>query len=218
MSERSKKLYQAFMNLTEEKRQAIINAALREFSLNNYATASTNKIVSNANISKGILYHYFGSKKNLYLFLYDYTTTKFSEALNRQIDLAEPDIFKRYEQIMKIKVDLMKQYHALFDFLKKAYAETSSEVRDELNHYNAAFQKNAYVTAFEGIDTSLFRENLDIKKAIDTIQWVTDGISHRYEERLKAHVDNQELFNELIEQCMEEASEYFLFLKTLLYQ
>ncbi len=139
-------------------------------------------------------------------------------ALNRQIDLAEPDIFKRYEQIMKIKIDLMKQYHALFDFLKKAYAETSSEVRDELNHYNAAFQKNAYVTAFEGIDTSLFRENLDIKKAIDTIQWVTDGISHRYEERLKAHVDNQELFNELIEQCMEEASEYFLFLKTLLYQ
>ena len=59
---------------------------------------------------------------------------------------------------------------------------------------------------------------MDIKKAIDTIQWVTDGISHRYEERLKAHVDNQELFNELIEQCMEEASEYFLFLKTLLYQ
>lgn len=116
MTERSKKLYQAFMNLTEEKRQAIINAALREFSLNNYATASTNKIVSNANISKGILYHYFGSKKNLYLFLYDYTTTKFSEALNRQIDLAEPDIFKRYEQIMKIKIDLMKQYHALFDF------------------------------------------------------------------------------------------------------
>ena len=102
------------MNLTEEKRQAIINA-LREFSLNNYATASTNKIVSNANISKGILYHYFGSK-NLYLFLYDYTTTKFSEALNRQIDLAESDIFKRYEQIMKIKIDLMKQYHALFDF------------------------------------------------------------------------------------------------------
>ena len=54
--------------------------------------------------------------KNLYLFLYDYTTTIFSEALNRQIDLAEPDIFKRYQQIMKIKVDLMKQYHALFDF------------------------------------------------------------------------------------------------------
>ncbi|WP_320938664.1 TetR/AcrR family transcriptional regulator [Lysinibacillus capsici] len=211
-------MYQAFMNLTEEKRQAIINAALKEFSINNYATASTNRIVSNASISKGILFHYFGSKKNLYLFLYDYTTTIFSEALNRQIDLAESDIFKRYEQIMKIKVDLMKQYHALFDFLKKAYDETSSEVRDELNHYNAAFQKNAYATAFEGIDTSLFRENLDIKKAIDTIQWVTDGISHRYEERLKAHADNQELFNELIEQCMEEASEYFLFLKTLLYQ
>ncbi len=81
------------------------------------------------------------AKKNLYLFLYDYTTTIFSEALNRQIDLAEPDIFKRYQQIMKIKVDLMKQYHALFDFLKKTYAETSSEVRDELNHYNATIQK-----------------------------------------------------------------------------
>ncbi|WP_342534168.1 TetR/AcrR family transcriptional regulator [Lysinibacillus sp. FSL K6-0057] len=206
------------MNLAEDKRQAIINAALKEFSINHYATASTNKIVSNANISKGILFHYFGSKKNLYLFLYEYTTNTFSEALNRQLDLTEPDIFKRYEQIMKVKIDLMKQYHALFDFLKKTYAETSFEVRDELNHYNATIQKSSYAMVFEGIDTGLFHENLDIKKAIDTIQWVTDGISHRYEERLKAHADNQELFNELIEQCMVEASEYFLFLKTLLYQ
>ena len=205
------------MNLTEDTRHSIINAALKEFSINNYDNASTNKIVSNANISKGILFHYFGSKKNLYLFLYEYATNTFSEAINRQIDLEEPDIFKRYEQIMKIKMDLTKQYHALFAFLRKTYIETSFEVRDELNHYNSTIQKNSYEIVFEGIDTSLFRENLDIKKAIDTIQLVTDGISHRYEERLKAHVDKQKLFNELIEECRVEASEYFLFLKTLLY-
>gem|GEM_PF-5223972 len=62
-------MYQAFMNLAEDKRQAIINAALKEFSINHYATASTNKIVSNANISKGILFHYFGSKK-IYIYFY----------------------------------------------------------------------------------------------------------------------------------------------------
>ncbi|WP_016993234.1 TetR/AcrR family transcriptional regulator [Lysinibacillus boronitolerans] len=62
-------MYQAFMNLAEDKRQAIINAALKEFSINHYATASTNRIVSNARISKGILYHYFGSKKKFVSFL-----------------------------------------------------------------------------------------------------------------------------------------------------
>ena len=211
-------MYRTFLNLEVEKQHKIINSALKEFSINNYDTASTNKIIKDAKISKGILYHYFGSKKNLYLYLYEYVTTIFIDAINSRLDLEEPDIFKRYEQIMKIKLELIKQYHTLFDFLKKTYIETSLEVRSELDQYNLTLQNSSYESVFAGIDYDLFHKNIDSKKAIDTIRWVTDGISDRYEEQLKSNVDNSEAFNQLLEQCMEEANDYFQFLKQLVYK
>ena len=60
------------MSLSEEKQQRILNAALKEFAQKGYKNASTNQIVKEADISKGLLFHYFKNKKQLFLFLYDY--------------------------------------------------------------------------------------------------------------------------------------------------
>ena len=49
-------------------RQRILNAAMVEFSAHGYDGASVNTICSKNEISKGILYHYFKDKDELYLF------------------------------------------------------------------------------------------------------------------------------------------------------
>ena len=57
------------MNKTEEKaitRNRMIEAAIIEFGLHGYEGASTNQICAGASISKGLLYHYFKSKENLF--------------------------------------------------------------------------------------------------------------------------------------------------------
>ncbi|MFW5889535.1 MAG: TetR family transcriptional regulator [Bacillota bacterium] len=54
-----------FLNLSEEKRNKIINAAIEEFSNNIIDKASINKIVKNANISRGSFYTYFKDKYDL---------------------------------------------------------------------------------------------------------------------------------------------------------
>lgn len=58
-----------FLRLSETKQNDITYAALREFSLYGYDLASTNRIVAQAGISKGILFKYFSSKENLFLVL-----------------------------------------------------------------------------------------------------------------------------------------------------
>lgn len=58
------------MNKTEEKeltRNKMIEAAIVEFGLHGYEGASTNQICAGASISKGLLYHYFKSKENLFV-------------------------------------------------------------------------------------------------------------------------------------------------------
>ena len=48
-------------------KQKIINSAIVEFGTNSYSEASLNTICKNGNISKGIIYHYFKDKDDLYL-------------------------------------------------------------------------------------------------------------------------------------------------------
>ncbi len=59
-----------FFDVKKAKQDAIINAALKSFALNGYKKTSTDVIVREAGISKGLLFHYFISKQGLYaLFL-----------------------------------------------------------------------------------------------------------------------------------------------------
>ena len=52
-----------FLALTEEKRTAILNAALQCFGKFGYEKASINDIAVAAHISKASVFQYFGSKK-----------------------------------------------------------------------------------------------------------------------------------------------------------
>ncbi|MGK7378723.1 TetR/AcrR family transcriptional regulator [Planococcus sp. 1R117A] len=54
-----------FKNLENKKKQTILNAALQEFAENGYQQASTNRIVKNAGIGKGMLFYYLESKRQL---------------------------------------------------------------------------------------------------------------------------------------------------------
>lgn len=48
-------------------RQRIIDAALQEFSAKGYAGAALNAVCAEHDISKGIIYHYFKDKDDLYI-------------------------------------------------------------------------------------------------------------------------------------------------------
>lgn len=56
---------QRFLNLKEEKKQAILSAAVHEFSRVPYAAASINQIIKEADISRGSFYTYFEDKDDL---------------------------------------------------------------------------------------------------------------------------------------------------------
>jgi AcrR family transcriptional regulator len=60
---------QTFLNLPEEKRKIIIDAAIDEFAEYGLENASTNRIVANSGISKGSFYQYFEDKQDVFMYL-----------------------------------------------------------------------------------------------------------------------------------------------------
>lgn len=55
-----------FNNLDEEKKEQILEAAAEEFGRFGFESASINKIIERAGISKGAAYYYFNDKSDLY--------------------------------------------------------------------------------------------------------------------------------------------------------
>lgn len=211
-------MHTSFLKANEKKQRSIINAALKEFSKQPYDAASTNKIVKEAGISKGLLFHYFGNKKNLYLFLYEYVLDKYTETTFTDLDLTEPDVFQRYKKLISVNMNLAQQNPAFFQFISMVHLEKSTEVTSELEELQYVKEEYNYEKFLTGIDTSLFKEEIDTKYALNTIKWVLDGISNRYNQQLKEANYDLDVLNTLNEHCAIEIEEYFQFLKRVFYK
>ncbi|EHR36849.1 hypothetical protein HMPREF9708_01075 [Facklamia languida CCUG 37842] len=171
-------IYSKFNNLKPEKQKQIINAAIKEFVRNGFEKASTNEIVKRANISKGSLFNYFNSKKDLYLYLIEYSS-KAIVNLNEEIDLSETDLFKRIERVALQKFYVQQKYPQAFEFLASTKQEESVEVKDIIKQRLNPIYNQAIIKLYKDIDYSKFREGVDIEKAIEILNWTMFGVGEK---------------------------------------
>jgi TetR/AcrR family transcriptional regulator len=214
-------LFSKFLNLEKEKQDRIINAALKEFAQKGYDNASTNEIVKDAEISKGLLFHYFKNKKQLFLFLYDYCVELTFEELFSKIDLTEKDFFNRMRQGIIVKMELLRKYPEIIKFIGAVFIEDSSEVKNDVINKNKELMANSYSRMFENIDMSKFKENMDIKKVINIITWTFEGFSNTIIEKAKHASSKQIDFYEDITETdsyFAEADIYIEMLKNCFYK
>lgn len=116
-----------FFDLKKEKQDRMINAALKIFGMRGYQFASTDDIVKEAGISKGLLFHYFGSKLGLYSFVYDYSVRFMSLELKAAVDDKETNFFALLKQIETGKLQVLKNYPCMQLFLDKCSTENTKE-------------------------------------------------------------------------------------------
>ncbi len=178
-----------FMSLEPEKRERIINAALEEFAQKGYKNASTNEIVKKANISKGLLFHYFSSKKSLYMFLFDYALDLFLNEIYSKLNYDKTDIIKRWRQIALLKIELIQKYPRIYDFVLSLAVEVDNEIKQELESRQKTIFVDATQRLLENVDSSGFKEGLDTKRVSEIIIWVVQGFSNRELEHIKHDPD-----------------------------
>lgn len=158
-----------FFDLKKEKQDRMINAALKVFALQGYRHASTDDIVREAAISKGLLFHYFESKLGLYHFIYDYSVRYMNLELKSTVDAKETDLFEVVRQTECAKMHAMRGYPYMQQFLNRSMAEDSYEAllsieekRVSLEETYAAINEQIdYETLPTGVDGEKLRKMLD---------------------------------------------------------
>ena len=89
-----------FDNISQEKRERIINAATNEFALKGFENANINNIAKKADVSVGSLYKYFENKQDLFLTIIHYSIASMEELLNTLL-LSDEDILLKAEKIIR---------------------------------------------------------------------------------------------------------------------
>lgn len=160
----------------------MINAALKIFAKCGYRHASTDDIVKEAGISKGLLFHYFGSKIGLYTFLFDYSVRFMLLELSREVDRSETDFFELTRQMEKARMQVMKLYPYMQQFLNVGMKETCPEAAVETEGRRTDYQERMRAYTMQ-VDYSIFDGIGDSDRMIRLMQYTIDGITAQLSER-----------------------------------
>lgn len=166
-----------FSSLPVEKQNIIIDAALVCFGTNGYKKASVSDIAIAAGVSKALVFHYFGTKKSLYLYLINLCTHIFMNEINEKFDNAVTDFFDRIKLAAGIEISVMKKHPAILSFLDSVYFENDDEVKSDIKAILADSEGENLrnKVAFEGIDASKFKDDIDPKLVMKMLTLLTDG-------------------------------------------
>jgi len=200
-----------FKLIETKKKERLINCAFEEFGTNTFEKASTNRIVKNANVSRGLLYHYFENKQDLYDSLKTFAYEEMLEALQTKVKWEDADILLRIKQIVLIKMEVAKRYPAMLQFLTKMSEDMSfEEAKQWTEDFAPGFYEQIYT---KNIDFALFKDDVDVGRAIKVIMWTIEKYSEEYQNKLRT-----ENFEMELDTFINELNEYIKLFRTTFYK
>lgn len=125
---------QTFFNLPASKQQRILKAATEEFATHPYLKTSINRIIEQADISKGSFYQYFKNKKDLYKYILGQASDIKIEFVRQKLqDYQKLDFFELLRKVFIARIQFKREY-PLF-----------SEIGDQLlNGNNESLKEEVY--------------------------------------------------------------------------
>lgn len=186
----------------------IIKTSFEVFAKNDFKKASTNLIVQTAGISRGILYHYFKDKDQLFDYLKFYSFVKSFDEVDRHINWENDDLISRVSELTKYRLDVIAEYPFMIEFGEKYREEIMASVDpSKLREWRSKFYQY-------NIDYDKFKNELDVKEVLHVVKWTFRGL---YKELLEKPDPNIVITEEVILDLKEKCDDYCELLKVTFY-
>lgn len=196
-----------FFDLPQEKQERILNAALKCFAKSGYKHTVTDDIAAQAEISKGLLFHYFENKKGLYEYLFGYSMRFVEEQLKNMSALEGDDFFDIIRNATNGKIEMMKAHPHLFDFIINAYYDESAPAMGYIENLYATMLKENTERMMRQVDRGKFREGLNPEMLLNIVFWCADGMMLHIQRAGNVH--DPEAARALSNAAMEELKRAF---------
>ena len=173
--------YENFEKLPEDKQELILSTGIKAFAQNSYKDVSTDYITKACGISKGILFHYFGSKKDYYLFCLE-------KSMQRLIGSKDPitgnDFYSILFDSMNRKMAQCMVYKDEMHMVNMASRDPSVDVaegKDEiLRRYRTVMQLRSAQTLQRAMTKLELKKSVNRQTAAEGLQLYTNAVLNKY--------------------------------------
>ena len=165
-----------FFDLKRDKQDRIINAGLKVFAKHGFRHATTDDIVKEAGISKGLLFHYFTNKVGVYIFLMDYSVRFLLLELSRTVKTDTRNFFELMKQMEDGKLAVLKNYPYMQAFMDKAVEEVCLEALEECEEQKEVY-RNKIEEYYKQVAEQKFKHHVTFDKMQTLFGYIIKGIT-----------------------------------------
>lgn len=166
----------------EEKRELILEAALKVFSRRGFAQATIQDIAAEADIGKGTIYEYFRSKDDIIR----NSWTAFMHLMGSQLEeiLAAPlSSSEKLRNVLAAFLEIIygddaEGVRIMFNFWAEAMRDTSqaNTMFVEMNRYYGIYRETMASVLEQGVSEGVFRSGLNTLATASTLIGMLDGL------------------------------------------
>ncbi|MCY0870872.1 MAG: TetR/AcrR family transcriptional regulator [Firmicutes bacterium] len=202
-----------FQNLPTEKQHQILEASLREFADKGYDLASTNHIVEQAGISKGVLFKYFDDKTSLFLSVCEAAFKDIAEAIQ---PVPCEDLFEFLKNVTLQKIQFSKERPLTYRLLLRIAKEPKHPMHAKVMDF-ATVASREYMSQLAALlPKERLREGLTWEHVLAVVTWISNGLLEKYIARMPDTLD--EHAEEAFEPIVEDLDLYFSIIKDGIYK
>lgn len=166
-----------FFRLPQARQDLILSSAMAEFGDNSFKKTSADAIAKRAGVSKGLLFHYFKDKRELYLYLYQYAMEEcIAKYMMKMYDFEETDFFRALEMGQTVKMELVRRHPALFRFVMRAYYERDTVLSPRLRRGLEDLLESTTRDFLSRMDLFKFKPGVDPHQVIHMLTLMAEGM------------------------------------------
>lgn len=167
-------------------KEDILHSCQSAFAQYGYDGTSTQSLADASGISKALIFHHFGSKKELYFTI----LTRAVEKYNEEIDLSKiemTDFFETLTQYMQMKLTYCRYHADDYIFLRSAFLAEQRSLRKETEERFGSITLSDNADLHRLFDQVKLRFAINREEALDLIFTSADGFEQRFIAALTGH-------------------------------
>lgn len=161
-------------------RQRILDAAISEFSEKGYGGASLNNACEQNGISKGVVYHYFTDKDEIYLQCVKLTFDKLTSHLQLSPDVLRGSVSDRLSGYFYSRLQFFAKNPILLNIFAETCFRPPAQLKGEIALIRTQFDKHSACVLTELLSAAPLRAGLDAAAIVEDFCIYMDFFNMRF--------------------------------------
>lgn len=182
-------------------KQRILDAALKEFSQKGYEGASLNTVCLEEGISKGIIYHHFKDKNELYLLCVEKCFAELTEYLKITAEQMTGSAEEQLQEYFHARLCFFAEYPLYLGIFADAAFNPPSNLAQKIAELRQGFDAQNISVLTKMLESEHLREGLSVEALVEDFRMYMDYFNMRFQADISSDCSIEERLRDHEERC-----------------